>query len=179
MDWHVNGCYECRPYKKQILNIVNNLNPSTIVDLGCGLGEIISKTKAKSKFGFDPDESVVKAARFLNPNIKFYVGNSKVLFNYLDIGHFSLGKNSLLISTAWTHNLNKVELNEFIQKALEYFNTILIDIYTEQKIDQLNRELEINDKVKNYSHINSLQNFNIQKIYSNEDINQIITLINK
>ena len=179
MDWHVNGCYECRPYKKQIVNIVNNINPSIIVDLGCGLGEIISKTKAKSKFGFDPDESVIQAARFLNPKVKFYVGNSKALFDYLDISNFSLDKKSLLISTARTNNLNKEELNEFIQKGLEYFNMILIDIYTEEKIDEINRSLEINYKIKNYSHENSLQNFNIQKINSNEDINQIITLIKK
>lgn len=179
MKWHVDGCYECRPYKKQIVNLINNLNPSTIVDLGCGLGEIISKTKTNNKFGFDPDASVVEAARFLNPNIEFHVGNSTILFNFLDMGNFNLGKKSLLIATAWTHNLNKEELNKFIEKGLEYFDTILIDIYSEKKIAEIEKAKETVDTVKNYSHENSLHKFNIQKINSSEDINQIITLIKK
>src|SRR5271167_800480 len=45
--WHVLNMYENRTYKKVIVKKVNDLHPSITVEVGCGLGEIISKIDAR------------------------------------------------------------------------------------------------------------------------------------
>ena len=98
-NWHFEACFECRPYKKQILNIANQIAPETIVDIGCGLGEILSKTKAKFKYGIDPDFSVIKAAEYLHPNIKFYHGNSEFMYEIIDSDCVGLKRKSFTGTT--------------------------------------------------------------------------------
>src|SRR5882724_2411371 len=41
-EWHANAPYACRPYKKSVVDLANSLRPNTVVEVGCGLGEILS-----------------------------------------------------------------------------------------------------------------------------------------
>lgn len=65
-EWHVLATYELRAYKREVVKIVNQLHPRVAVEIGCGLGEIISRIEAERKIGVDTDKGVIRAARCLN-----------------------------------------------------------------------------------------------------------------
>jgi len=60
--WHVQSPYLRRTYKARVVKLVNALNPTTVVEIGCGLGEIVARTRARYRFGFDRELAAVTAA---------------------------------------------------------------------------------------------------------------------
>ena len=177
MSWHSEGCFECRPYKKQILKIINQLNPCFIVDIGCGLGEILSKSNSKYKYGIDPDEKVIEAAMYMHPNIKFDKGDSKLLFKKINEKEINIPENSLLIASGWTHNIDKNELTEFLNESLNHFKYIIIDIFNEKQIERIKNRLDKNEGTKNYSHGFILEKYKVEVFPFSDNINQSIVFI--
>ena len=52
--------------------MVNSFSPSTVVEIGCGLGEMLTKIKSQYRIGIDYDFGAIQAATFLNKkNIEF------------------------------------------------------------------------------------------------------------
>lgn len=75
-DWHI-APIEYRPYAQYVSKIVNEYvadSAGVVVEIGCGLGEIISSIRVKRKFGFDIKKEVLQAARLLHPAVKFEKG---------------------------------------------------------------------------------------------------------
>ena len=179
MNWHAEGCFECRPYKRQILEIINNISPESLVDIGCGLAEILSKSNAKYKYGIDPDLSVIRAAKYLNPKIKFFKGNSDFLFKMIKDKKINIKSESLLIASGWTHNINKNELEIFLKKSLNYFNYIIIDIFNIEQIKRINILREKDDLIENFTHTFLLDTFDVEIIPFIDNNNQSIVLIKK
>lgn len=64
-QWHVRATYFDRPYKKAVVRMTNSVRPEVVVEVGSGLGEIISRVQAQQRFGFDVDKGVIAAATFL------------------------------------------------------------------------------------------------------------------
>lgn len=64
--WHANSPYECRGYKREVVQLAGVLQPQVVVEIGCGLGEIVSRIRDCRRFGFDVDARVVPAARELH-----------------------------------------------------------------------------------------------------------------
>lgn len=79
-QWHAFNNLSNRPYKKEIINFCNNHNFETIMDYGCGFGDIISKINAKKKFAFDNDPKIIKISDtlFKRRDINF-VKNSELV----------------------------------------------------------------------------------------------------
>ena len=48
------------------MDLVNALTPERVVEVGCGLGDILSRIEARDRFGLDEDANVIRAARFLH-----------------------------------------------------------------------------------------------------------------
>lgn len=73
--WHLSP-YEWKEYAQTCVKYLNAHDCKTVVDIGCGLGEILQHTKADKKIGLDLQEEVIKAARELNGGkIDFVVGS--------------------------------------------------------------------------------------------------------
>lgn len=78
--WHTIPI-EQRPYCMEVIKWCNQLlrnelgKGKSIVEIGCGLGDILAKIDAKEsvKVGYDIDEKVIKAARILHPKTKYKV----------------------------------------------------------------------------------------------------------
>jgi uncharacterized UPF0146 family protein len=79
--WHMTPV-EQRPYGMEIIKWCNRLlargigaNSGKVIEVGCGLGDIVAKIKTKNsnKVGYDIDEKVIKAAKIIHPGIKFQV----------------------------------------------------------------------------------------------------------
>lgn len=80
--WHMVPVEE-RPYGMEVIKWCNRLimndkgaKGGTVVEIGCGLGDILAKISApkENKTGYDIDEKVIRAARIAYPGIRFQVG---------------------------------------------------------------------------------------------------------
>jgi len=107
--WHANSPYECRGYKREVVQLAESLKPQTVVEIGCGLGEIVSRDRNCRRFGFDIDASVVPAARELHgADSRFECASLtdiEIIRN--TIGHSGA---DLLIMVNWPHSLPWTEL---------------------------------------------------------------------
>jgi SAM-dependent methyltransferase len=66
-------------YKKHVINFAQLIKPETVLDLGCGLGEITSRVIAKKVLGVDNNNNVLNAAKHLNPNVNFYFADFTIV----------------------------------------------------------------------------------------------------
>ena len=74
-QWHLERASE-RPYAVYLINKINNMKlTGKIVEIGCGLGDILSGLKTRNKVGYDVDKTVIRAAKWVHPLIKTYVGS--------------------------------------------------------------------------------------------------------
>jgi SAM-dependent methyltransferase len=110
--WHTSATYHLRPYKKQVVEIANQLKPNTTVEIGCGLGDIISRIQSVKLIGIDQDEGVIKAARLLYKNqCEFKRGSFEQLYQLLDQSC------DLLIMVNWLHNIPFSEITTHIART--------------------------------------------------------------
>lgn len=122
--WHSSSPYSCRPYKRVVVGIVNSLRPNSVVEVGCGLGEILSRTCARQRFGFDSDAAVVRAARFLHPRgTKWLAADASAVPELLPRGQGI----DCLIMINWIHNLRPERLAECVLPLLPRVRYLLLD----------------------------------------------------
>lgn len=73
--WHISP-YELRKYVQAAAAYVNAKNAEVVVDVGCGLGEMLRHANAKVRIGFDIHEETIEAAKMLSKgDIIFNVGS--------------------------------------------------------------------------------------------------------
>ncbi|MDC3031829.1 DUF2334 domain-containing protein [Prochlorococcus sp. AH-716-P08] len=110
-EWHLQGTYCCRSYKKISLKIINSLKPTLFIDIGCGLGEILEKLNLdyKYKVGFDLDKRLIKVHdKFNKNNFKFFTEEKK-LFAYFK--NLSLPKKNIIV----------ISMLNFVQNLVNIF----------------------------------------------------------
>lgn len=82
-DWHLEPI-NFRPYAQEVVSgigrYINKQEIKSVVEVGCGLGDIIGNIKTVSdkkceKIGIDMEENVLKGARFLHPSTTFLQGS--------------------------------------------------------------------------------------------------------
>ena len=71
--WHVSSNFFLHPYKSIAVDLVNLSNPITVLEIGCGLGDIILRTKSQKKIGIDPDKRVLQAAKTLGDKSNIWI----------------------------------------------------------------------------------------------------------
>ena len=80
--WHLSNFKE-RTYVLSTVNRINELiqdgkvSSGTVLEIGCGLGDIISSIRWQNKLGYDVDK--ILAARILHPGMRFQVYKDKRL----------------------------------------------------------------------------------------------------
>lgn len=126
-QWHVNYPFELKPYAMFVVKYINeNLKPNVVVEIGCGLGEILANIQAKEKYGIDIDKKVLNAASFLHKNkgIKFKEGSFEVVEN-LNI--------DVLIALNFLHGVNRETVKNMLEKIFQQnkIKYIIVDNYEE------------------------------------------------
>lgn len=74
-SWHI-APYELRKYLQATAAYVNEKKADVVVDIGCGLGEMLRHINAGIRIGFDIHEEPVKVARMLcKDNVIYQMGS--------------------------------------------------------------------------------------------------------
>ena len=123
--WHSTNPYSIRPYKKHVVSIINSINPHSIVEVGCGLGDIISRSTSKIKYGVDSDARVLRAAKLIHgKEIKWICGDLVDLDKLLPPG-----KLDCIVMIGWLHMLSEAQLKEIFKNIGPKFNYFLLDSF--------------------------------------------------
>ena len=72
--WHISP-YELRKYVQVVAEYVSDKQADVVIDIGCGLGELLRHTKAKQRIGLDLSKEVIEAAAVLGGNISYIAGS--------------------------------------------------------------------------------------------------------
>src|SRR4051812_42859244 len=108
--WHARSPNSARPYREQLARLANGLHPRCVVEVGCGLGGILSRISASRRLGYDRDPAVIRAARFLHGrSIRFRVG---------DFEQVREPQIDLLIAVNWIHEFAPEEIERWIAPLL-------------------------------------------------------------
>jgi glycosyltransferase involved in cell wall biosynthesis len=110
--WHATAPFCCRPYKSQVIELTRSLKPRKAMEIGCGLGEIISRIDAPARFGFDIDEGALRAARLLDRKVSFHYGALGETKRMVEVTGSDL---DLLIMVNWIHNVPFEQLAAAVQ----------------------------------------------------------------
>lgn len=99
-SWHLSP-YELREYAQKTAEYVSSKQADLVVDIGCGLGEIIRHIQAKRRIGIDIQQEVVLAAKFLDKTkeIEFRKGSGSELGSHQVIDY--------LITLGFMHGSNE------------------------------------------------------------------------
>jgi SAM-dependent methyltransferase len=107
--WHISP-KEFRPYALDIIRYINStIDPDgTVVEIGCGLGEIIRNIKARFLFGYDTSEPVITAASQLDKK-------AKVVFKIGSFTDVKKMKIDFLITVNFIHEISSSELRNLFE----------------------------------------------------------------
>jgi hypothetical protein len=122
--WHASAPYSCRPYKRLVVELANSLQPSIAVEVGCGLGDIISRLKAVDRFGIDSDLRVIRAARFLHGGRGFWFHGDGTTIQRVVSQALTI---DCLIMVNWIHNLSPENLSEYLLPLLPRTRYLILD----------------------------------------------------
>jgi SAM-dependent methyltransferase len=118
--WHARSPTSARSYRRGLAALVSGLQPRVVVEVGCGLGAILSRVEAPERVGYDVDARAVRAARFLHGrSIKFRIGGfAQVIEPEIDV----------LIAVNWPHDFAPEELKRWIAPLLPRVRYLLLDM---------------------------------------------------
>ncbi len=140
--WHISP-YELRKYIQAAAAYINEKNADVVVDVGCGLGEMLRHTNAKVRIGFDIHEETIEAAEMLSKgDIIFHTGtfdevNIKEPIDYLITLGFMHGSTEETWAPCYHDIAKRNEIKHFIIDTVPEeggshfldFNKILPDEY--------------------------------------------------
>jgi SAM-dependent methyltransferase len=117
--WHARSPDSSRPYRQQLAALVNGLSPTCVVEVGCGLGGILSRIKADRRHGYDRDPAVIRAARLLHGrSVQFSVGG------FEQVGDRDV---DVLIAVNWMHEFPPEQIERWILPLLPAVRYLLVD----------------------------------------------------
>lgn len=119
--WHASAPYPCRPYKQAVVELANSLHPAVAVEVGCGLGDIISRVKAADRIGIDRDRQVIRAARLLHWRGTWIEGDAT---RVLRLGYARI---DCLIMVNWIHALSAEDLAALLLPLLPLTRYLILD----------------------------------------------------
>lgn len=118
-NWHRYSLYD-RLYGLEIIKYCNNCkHKNRIIEIGCGLGDLLRNIHFKKRIGLDSEKNVLKAAR-LYAYITFQFDISYQLFNFPSTP--LIGKHDIILMVNWNHQIAPDLLKKYF---VEYFNNNL------------------------------------------------------
>lgn len=117
--WHASAPVSARPYRRELAALVNTLEPTCVVDVGCGLGSLLSFVRAPQRFGYDVDAAAIAAARLLRgKGVQFIEG---------DMTAVAQQRIDVLILVNWIHGFSPERLADWLKPLLPRTRYLLVD----------------------------------------------------
>lgn len=117
--WHSSAPYACRPYKKLVVHLADSVRPNIVIEVGCGLGDLVSRIHARERYGYDIDLGVINAARLLH--------GRRVTFIHGEASDVRQPTCDLLIMVNWIHQVDPVELERIMRPLALRSRFLLLD----------------------------------------------------
>jgi SAM-dependent methyltransferase len=135
--WHATAPFACREYKRRVVGIAIGLQPTTVLEIGCGVGDIISRIEAESRYGFDIAPKAITAANLLHGS-KIFFGVSSISEPENIARILEFRPIDLLILVNWCHGLDARSLKELIDNlnCILKIDKILIDAIKPGMLEQ-------------------------------------------
>lgn len=124
--WHAANPAVCRPYKRFVANLVNQLEPRTVVEIGSGIGDIIAMVHAPVRWGIDPDAPALTAARLVHPfnGARWRQGDLSALNQIPE-------RIDVLLAIGWVHHAAPEYLESLIRPHLGRIGFVIVDRFTD------------------------------------------------
>jgi ubiquinone/menaquinone biosynthesis C-methylase UbiE len=107
-----------------VVSLVNSVNPKTVVEVGCGLGDILSRVRAARRFGIDSDREVIRAARVLHPlKARWIYGDANCVPHVIPASYTI----DCMIMVNWIHNLSAEQLALLLMPLLPRVRYLVMD----------------------------------------------------
>lgn len=117
--WHATAPFSCRPYKQTVVDLVNGLTPRVVVEVGSGLGELLSRIDAVERHAYDVDPGVVRAGRFLHGRrVSFVLGDATTVIQ---------ARIDVLVMVNWIHNLSPSDLEQLLLPLVARTRYLVLD----------------------------------------------------
>jgi SAM-dependent methyltransferase len=117
--WHADAPISARPYRHTVAEMVNVLRPECVVEVGCGLGAILSLAKARSRHGYDLDAGAISAARLIR--------SRDIIFTYGDMSDVREPHIDVLILVNWIHDFSPSQLEAWLLPLIPRIRYLLLD----------------------------------------------------
>jgi SAM-dependent methyltransferase len=134
-QWHAAAPYWCRRYKREAVRMANALAPSVVVEIGCGLGEVIRRIQAPWRYGVDRDPHVLEAAGRLTREVNFVHGT----FDELRGLHRG-GVIDVLVVLNWLDGLSVEAVRQLFLPHLHRVGHLLLDEVVRPEANQIGHE---------------------------------------
>lgn len=109
--WHLYK-FEDKKYVEDIIKFVNSDHSiHTVVEIGCGLGDIVGNIRCKNRLGIDISKQAIKAAKILFPSAKFAAGTFDKVKNK---------KIDCLITVNFMHEISPEILQKYYKDFCHY-----------------------------------------------------------
>ena len=110
--WHVSQGWYAREYKRRAAEIVRSLGAETVVELGCGLADILVHIPARTRIGIDLDPRVARAARLR------VLGRARILQGSFDaLAMLPPMSIDCLVILNWTHMVDFDSLRRGLERV--------------------------------------------------------------
>lgn len=122
--WHAINPTGCRPYKKHVADLVSALQPERVVEVGCGLGDILVKIRCSERIGIDPELAVLKAASLVHPfsSVRWIAGDLSGLAGVA-------GRIDVLVAIGWVHGVSPENLERLFAPHLNRIRHVVVDAF--------------------------------------------------
>ena len=162
--WHLNATYEARDYKNKVIKICNSYKTNNVIEIGCGIGEIISRIKAPLKYGLDVNKDTLILCKRLNKNIKTI--QTDIMENNNDLLEIILSidkeQTILLIMVNWLHEYSESKVLKMLNQIFLIDRKIILiaDIYQRKEFSRISNNKIAHEflKIKNYKYYKRLNN---------------------
>ena len=145
-SWHTSPL-DNRKYAIDIIYALNfRISRGSLIEIGCGLGDILIKAKYKRKYFYDISSEVLNAAAFMQ---KFSKTSSINYYKTFDLLTDSLDKDlrfDAVVLVNWIHGVEsevlKYRLSEIINNNLNKKGMIIFDIIEDNPIYKFNHAVD-------------------------------------
>lgn len=117
--WHADAPLSARPYRRTVAEMVNGLRPECAVEVGCGLGAVLSLVNARHRHGYDLDAGAIRAARLIR--------SRDIVFTHGDMSSVREPEIDVLILVNWIHEFSPQQLAIWLQPLMPRTRYLLLD----------------------------------------------------